>query len=147
MKQSILPQKLKNDLAKASPNLAFKVEWEIDEYFRWDGDGPDPVKSGYYPHDVDVTAMTVAGGELISGTDSLGGSYEKFDDVDIEIHGYLNQMLCGALEDLKKSNSAALHVIPGRSDEIDAAIKIVKTRSQLEYDKQQKDKVQNKSGT
>lgn len=141
MKDSKLPPKLKNDLAKVAPNLAFKVEWEIDEYFRWDGNGPDPVKRGYHPHDVDVTVMTIVGGVLVSGTDSLGGTYEKIDKVDMEIHGYLNQMLCGALEDLKVAHASALHVIPGRSDEIDAAIKIVKTRSQLEYDKQQKAKV------
>lgn len=89
-------------LAVERPDVAFRVERDLDETFVWDGDGPDPVEDGYYPYDVTVTAFTIRNGEVIEGTSTLGGSYYGYDEEIGEVHGYLPQMVDEALAELDK---------------------------------------------
>ena len=85
------------------PDVHISVTRELDEYFQWDGDGPDPELDGYEAYNVDVEAMTIRNGELITGSDSLGGSYFKPDEEIGECHGYLPQMIDEALERLDEA--------------------------------------------
>ena len=95
------PRVIFQTLEKIAPGIAFEVEWEEDQFFDWDGDGPDPREEGYIPHDVDVYARAVQRGNLKEGRESLGGAYDKPDELDPDIHGYLPQMLDGAIEELE----------------------------------------------
>lgn len=87
-------------LKEVAPNIAFKVRWDQDPNFRWDGDGPDPADEGYIAYDVTFSAKAIEDGELISGEAYLGGSYSKPGEHDPDVHGYLPQKLDEALEDL-----------------------------------------------
>lgn len=89
-----------NALLTAAPGIAFSVVWERDDRFKWDGDGPDPKKRGYWPHDVTVTAKCVIAGTLHEGNAYLGGSYIRPERPCPEIHGYWLQMACEAVEEL-----------------------------------------------
>jgi hypothetical protein len=85
------------------PEVCITVEWATDDYYTWDGDGPDPVTydDPQYPHDVTVTARTIRGGKMIEGCAHLGGSYSPMDGPHCpEIHGYFPQMLDEALDEL-----------------------------------------------
>lgn len=31
------------------PEIAISMKWEVDGYFTWDGDGPDPENDGFTP--------------------------------------------------------------------------------------------------
>lgn len=95
----------------ARPEVAVIVTWEIDHDYEWDGDGPDPIKEGYYPHTVDVVAYAIREGKLYEGCASLGGCYSKginYPDIhgyldginDPDIHGYLDQLVNDAVRDL-----------------------------------------------
>jgi hypothetical protein len=88
---------------KVAPSIAIAVSYELDRYFQWDGDGPDPSEEGYNPYDVTVKASTIANGEELHGEAHLGGTYEKsVSEADPEINGYLNQMVDEALDELAK---------------------------------------------
>ena len=91
---------LLEDLRIAHPDIAVSVSWEFDQYFTWDGDGPDPLDDGYEPHNVTVEASTIRNGEVITGYAYLGGCYAD-DEKCPEIHGYFPQMLEDALHELK----------------------------------------------
>jgi hypothetical protein len=90
-------------LKTIAPNVAFAVGTTPDPSFQWDGDGPDPQDNGYEPVDVDVTATAIVDGEMLTGTDNMGGHYVNDDEPDDELGGYLPQMLRDAAEDLRTS--------------------------------------------
>lgn len=139
-KHAKLPDDLKTMLAAVAPDIAFDVIWEVDPDFTWNGDGPDPVEDkGLFPHDVEVRAMAIIGGELKTGSDYLGGSYEEWDSVDQEVHGYLNQMLEEALDELLKLIPATVPVSPLLRQYLDAK-NAISERSKRQYDEQQKNK-------
>ena len=94
-------------LKKTRPEVAITVSRQIDPYFTWDGDGPDPAEEGYEPYDVTVTAITIKNGVLYTGTSVLGGSYFQSNEPSGEIHGYLHQMVEEALKELDKAALAA----------------------------------------
>jgi len=94
------------ELKITRPDVVIEVTRERDEYFRWDGDGPDPEEEGFEAYDVDVTARCIRNGEMVEGRDSLGGSYYKPDEALGEVHGYLPQMIDEALEELNKTIAA-----------------------------------------
>lgn len=101
-----IPKKIKQKLTEVVPSIAFKVEWEIDPYFKWDGDGPDPRNKGQFPHDVTVTASAIVNGEIVVGQDNLGGCYDAPGKTCPDVHGYLLDMLSNALDDLNKNASS-----------------------------------------
>ena len=100
MKRKEVPQECIETLRLSRPEIAITVSRIIDEYFRWDGEGPDPVKRGYYPYDVDVKATCIINGTVFEGSASLGGSYFKENEPINEIHGYLPQMVEEAIEQM-----------------------------------------------
>jgi hypothetical protein len=89
-------------LKQIAPAIALSVSRTHDENFVWDGDGPDPVDDGYLPFDVDVKARSIVQGEILEGSQSLGGSYFAPDEPIGDCHGYLPQMLEEAIADLLK---------------------------------------------
>jgi hypothetical protein len=82
-------------LKKIAPSVVF------------DGDGPDPRDEGFIPYDITVEAITIVDGELWQESVFLGGSYMKPEDFDIDIHGYLPQMLQEAARNLSEKYVAA----------------------------------------
>lgn len=119
-------------LKSVAPSIAFSVSWEIDPYFRWDGDGPDPREEGYEPHNVDVYARAVVGGEVIEGRASLGGVYEKPGEFDPDIHGYLPQMLKETVDEISKEFRGRL------LSEAKAAKKYLKDAMRARYEAQRR---------
>ena len=88
-------------LKASNPEIAITVEWELDEYFEWDGDGPDPQDEGFNPYTVIVRASRIAKGELETGEAILWGCYSKdAGKDDPEISGYLDQMIDEAVKNL-----------------------------------------------
>ncbi len=95
------PKGILSGVRRIAPDVAINTHWEIDPYFIWDGDGPDPADRGYEPHNVQVSATVITEeGETVQGTDTLGGTYERDGVEDPNIHGYFPQMLQTALEEL-----------------------------------------------
>lgn len=88
------------DLKKSHPDIAIRVTRTLDESFQWDGDGPDPAEDGYLPYDVDVDAIRIRKGVVLTGTASLGGSYFTPDEPTGEVHGCLPQMIKEAMHNL-----------------------------------------------
>lgn len=89
-------------LGQVAPSISFSVDWEPDHSFRWDGDGPDPAEEGFVAYDVTFTAATIARGKLVEGHTYLGGSYSKPGEHDPDVHGYLDQKLDEALDELRQ---------------------------------------------
>ena len=126
-------ERFKNGLAAAAPDITFDVSREIDPYFEWDGDGPDPVNRGLDPYDVDVCVRTIAGGEEVKECTSLGGSYFRSDDPteDPLIHGYLPQMVKEAMEKI------TTHPVSAETkSQATAAVKFLREWSAREYEQQ-----------
>lgn len=94
------PKAIFSHLNKIAPDISFSVIWSIDRYFTWDGDGPDPLMEGYISHNVDVLASAIVAGEDLEGRGSIGGVYEKPNEEDPDIHGYLPQKIEGAVDEL-----------------------------------------------
>jgi len=88
------------ELLATRPDVVISVSRTHDEYFTWDGDGPDPEHDGFLPYDVSVTASTIRNGVLLFGESHLGGSYFLDDEPLADVHGYFDQMLAEALEEL-----------------------------------------------
>lgn len=83
------------------PYHAVEVVWEPDTNFQWDGDGPDPIGDGLYPHEVTVSVSTIRKGKLITGEAYLGGCYSELSGPHCsDIHGYLPQLLQEAHDEL-----------------------------------------------
>ncbi len=95
------PKGILSALRRIAPDVSIEIHWEVDPYFIWDGDGPDPARRGYEPHNVDISAIVVTEeDETVLGHDTLGGVYESRGVEDPSIHGYFPQMLHVALEEL-----------------------------------------------
>jgi hypothetical protein len=121
-------------LAKVAPSIHFSVVWEPDHSFVWDGDGPDPSERGYQAYDVAVYARAIVGGAHLEGVNYLGGSYSKPGKHDPNVHGYLNQMLDEALDELSKN----MHVGYALSNEIKKAQALLKREREKAYARQMK---------
>ena len=120
------------ELKKIAPSIAFSVEHTVDRDYEWDGDGPDPREEGFDPYDVDVYATAIVDGDEVEGRASLGGTYDKPDDIDPDIGGYLPQMLQEAAEELASKVSGPLRA------EAKAASKYLKDVMRSRYDKEQR---------
>lgn len=99
------PEGILEGLRKIAPSVAISVSWELDSYFSWYGDGPDPREEGYSLYNVTVTAKAIVDGEEEEGHAYLGGSYSKPNEHDPNIHGYFPQMVDEALSDLYRTIS------------------------------------------
>jgi hypothetical protein len=88
------------ELRVSRPDVAITIERELDPYFSWDGDGPDPRDEGYSPYTVTVMAIAIRNGELLTGDDSLGGCYYRPNEPIDDVHGYLPQMVEEAVDEL-----------------------------------------------
>lgn len=95
-------------LKKIAPSIVFEVDHTRDPDFHWDGDGPDPADEGFDAYDVDFSAKTIVKGELLEGVAHLGGTYEKPDEIDPDVGGFLTQKLQEAAEDLLKNEQLDL---------------------------------------
>lgn len=95
---------LLSDLKRIAPLVAVSADREVDEFFTWDGDGPDPKRRGYQPCNVTVRVRIITQGELFEGTNHLGGSYYRAGEAMGDVHGYLPQMVDEAVADLVKSH-------------------------------------------
>ncbi len=95
------PKGILSGVRRIAPNVSIKIRWQVDRYYIWDGDGPDPVEQGYVPHNVYVSAVVVTTeGKTVFGRGVLRGVYESEGMEDPNIHGYFPQMLFTALEEL-----------------------------------------------
>lgn len=94
---------VKAKLAAVAPSIAFTSSREVDEFNKWDGDGPDPEESGHVAYLVTVKASAIVAGEWHHGSSSLGSSYFLPDEPIGDVHGYLLQMLDEAAEELARS--------------------------------------------
>jgi hypothetical protein len=116
-------------LKSIAPSIHFDVTYTRDLHFVWDGDGPDPRSEGFEAYDVDVSANVVLRGTLYSGSEMLGGVYDKHGRHDPDIGGYLPQMLEEAAVDLRKA-----HTLPAQIEkEANAAIKYLRKTMKSRY--------------
>lgn len=120
------------DLKRIAPSIAFTVNWEVDPYCVWDGEGPDPRNEGYECYDVDVFARAIVGGEVVEGRQSLGGVFEKPDEFDPDIHGYLLGMIDEALDELSGQLSGPV------ASEAKKAKDYVKQAMNIRYERQRR---------
>lgn len=132
-----LPEPYASRLAELAPSVAFSMYRTNDHHFSWNGDGPDPRDSGLDPYDVDFYARAIVGGEILEGSASLGGSYFQDDEPIGDAHGYLNQKLDEAADELhsrviRSGGDAALSI----GVQIIAARDWLKKQSRIEYDAQ-----------
>lgn len=96
-------------LKKVAPNIRFSTDWTEDESYVWDGNpNDDPTEFGYVAYDVDIFATAIVNGEEVVGSSSLGGVYNKPQEKDSDVHGYLPQMLKEAAEEIEKEVSGNL---------------------------------------
>lgn len=85
-------------------DIAFKTIWRHDPAFVWDGDGPDPKDTDFMPYTVEVRALKIHNGVLLTGSAFLGGFYSKDGGKsDPEIGGYLEQLKAEALVNLNSN--------------------------------------------
>ncbi len=116
-------------LAQLAPNVNFKATRTVDESYIWDGDGLKP--KGRKAHDVDVTATTVSGGEIVARATHLAGCYYRSVEPIGDVHGYLLQMLREAAEELQ----AVVTCIAVRN-QLEMVKIFLKKESQERYDAQ-----------
>lgn len=101
-----IPEPLFSQLRSLAPSVAFSVYREIDGSFKWDGDGPNPVKDGFDPYTVAVCASAIVGGKKIVEEVFLGGCYFRPDEPTGDLNGYLLQQLQSAAEQLGEAITA-----------------------------------------
>ena len=121
-------------LKEIAPLVAVTTSRKRDEYYQWDGDGPDPSEDGYEVYDVTVEACAIVKGERAYGHHYLGGSYYQDDEPLGEIHGYLPQMVEEALVDLAKLTGSNPHL----HGQVLAGIAFMRDVLQQLYDAQMK---------
>jgi hypothetical protein len=131
---------LQKHLAALAPSIAIRTIWEHDpdhHDIRKDCDGfDDENPADWQAWQSEIRATAIVGGDEISGSAYLGGTWEKAGDnpaeSNPEISGYELQMTDEALCDLA-------HSIPGTSPihaEIQSALDYLKAESRRAYDEQ-----------
>jgi hypothetical protein len=125
------PEAIFRELKRIAPDIAFSVSWAEDPDYKWDGDGPDPRDHGYLFYDVDVSAKAIIHGEEYEGHEYLGGVDGTHDEQDLDVHGYLPQMLHGAVGDLLKD-------LPDSMSQAQAAMRYMEEILQVRYHQQER---------
>ena len=99
------PKRIISQLATIAPMVAIEVEWSEDTDARWEGSwtkGED--RNGWKAWQSDVKATVIQNGKILTGTGSLGGTWEKFgehpSDTNPDISGYFPQKLLEALQEI-----------------------------------------------
>lgn len=94
--------KIQEQLVAIAPSIEFSVSWSPDHDGRWNekewGD-----QGEVECFNVDVSARAIVRGKMLEGNGYLGGCWEVPGDFDPDIHGYLPQMLQGAIDELLKA--------------------------------------------
>ena len=114
-------------LRKAAPSIAFSIHWEHDEDagpIHKECDGFTAAEADeWQAWQSEVRAECIIDGETRTGSDYLGGTFEKADDVPEEsnpfISGYLPDMIDRALDEL------AAQIGSAHADEITAARQVL----------------------
>lgn len=123
--QTLKAPELLARLAAVAPSVAIETIWEHDADARWDmapecGD-PDE----FTAWQSEARASGVIGGAVVSGSDYLGGTWEKYEEhpakSNPEISGYLPQMIAEAVKELGKQVPTC-HPI---QKEINAAMRVL----------------------
>jgi len=132
--------KLQQSLALICPSISISTIWEHDNDIhpdiRKDCDGmEDEDPEDWQAWQSEVRASAIEYGEEHTGSDYLGGTWEKSDDIPEEsnptISGYENQMTAAALTELRDMlETFDLH------EEIDAALEFLKSEARKAYDLQ-----------
>ncbi len=132
---------LQKALAALAPSIAIRTIWEYDPDLRdirkdcdgFDDENPDD----WQAWQSEVRATAIVGGEEITGSAYLGGTWEKYGDNPAEsnpdISGYELDMTLEALEELRDA-APVESVILG--DQIAAAMDWLKAESGRRYDEQ-----------
>jgi len=127
---------LKDNLARLAPSIALETIWEHDEDARWDIEDPELDANDYQAWQSEVRATAIIGGNAVTKSAHLCGTWEKFGDhpskSNPDISGYLPQMIEEALTELGQQ-------LPQPSAvwlECAAAIAYVKGEMQRRYDEQ-----------
>ena len=136
-----IPSEIAARLAVLAPSISFSVSREIDENYRWDGDGEDPTENGFDAYTITVTARAIVDGQIVEGDSSLGGSYFQDDEPTGEIHGYLLQMLAEAVCELRDSLARLGGYIGQKKEQLNAALAYITDAMQKAYDAQRTGKV------
>jgi len=125
--------KLQLELATVAPSISIRTIWEHDTDcwdIRKECDGMDDENpNDWQAWQSEIRATAISGGEEISGSDYLGGTWEKAGDDPAEsnpdVSGYEPDMIEGALEDLRHKCTA-----PNIRGEIFAALEYLNRRAQ-----------------
>jgi hypothetical protein len=108
---------LQKTLAAIAPSVSIETHWSHDEDLRdirkdccgMDDENPED----WQAWQSEVRATAIVNGEEVSGSDYLGGTWEKAGDVpsesNPEISGYENQMTVDALQDLLSAFVPTVH--------------------------------------
>lgn len=125
--------KLQLELATVAPSISIRTIWEHDpdcRDIRKECDGMENENpEDWQAWRAKMTATAIAGGEEISGSDYLCGTWEKAGDDPAEsnpgVSGYEPDMIVRALEDLRHHCAA-----PNIQAEIFAALEYLNRRAQ-----------------
>ena len=131
---------LQKTLAAIAPSIAIRTIWEHDpDHYdiREDCDGFDDENPEDWQSEVRATA--ICGGEEITGSAYLGGTWEKAGDNPAEsnpdISGYELDMTREALRELRET-AGGLSAPPSIFAEVSAALEYMKAESGRRYDEQ-----------
>ena len=99
---------LQTALQTLAPSINIKTRWSIDEYADRMSDacdGEDPADDdNWMAWQAEVRATAVLAGDMIQGTDYIGGTYERIGDdpaiTNPEISGYESDMVVNAVTEL-----------------------------------------------
>ena len=117
---NIMKTNLQKHLATLAPSLSIVTIWEPDQDsgpISSECDGFTPAEDyGWEAWQSEIRATAICGGEEVTGSAYLGGTFEKFGDdparSNPEISGYENQMAEEALGELL----ARIESLPGEAD-------------------------------
>ena len=131
---------LLKQLSARFPSIAFSASRQIDDYYRWDGDGDAPEDMSAY--DVTVSASAVICGNLTTCETHVGGSYYEDNEPIGDIHGYLPQM---AEESVSQLADKAKDCAPFIRAEALSASKWLKGEIRRRYDEQMQSKAEGRA--
>lgn len=137
-------------LATVAPSIAFRTEWTPDPDCRFDEHGMTAPGGCFHGEDPDdwrcwqseVTATAIVGGEMLTGSAYLGGTWERYGDNPAEsnpdISGYLLQMLEEALDELDGQTVDEPITAQAHAAQAHAAKRLLQRAMLARYDEQRR---------